>query len=359
MSKPAIHQIGSNLSFGDAISNDMLEIQASLTKLGFDSKIFAQYVDPRMTKHFNLFTEYKGDSKNIVLFHASIGGDLFDFVRKLPDKKILVYHNITPPDFFRGYNDHLVNLLGLGLEKMKEAVSYVDFAVGDSDFNRCDFVKMGFDDSKTDVLPIFVNFEKFEKPLNKKLQSHLKADGFKNIMFVGRFVPNKCQHDLIKVFSLYNRYFNPKSRLILIGNYVTFEQYYLRLKKLAKMLGVESNVIFADQVGFEDLATYYKSADLFMSMSEHEGFLVPVLESFSLNVPVLAYDAGAIAETMGNGGVVFKEKDFLSIAKTMDSILNDQNLRDEVIVRQHRRIKDFQRDRVEEKLMKVINRVLQ
>lgn len=358
MSKPAIHQFAANLSFGDAISNDMLEIKAALIRMGYESKIYAQYMDESMSRHFNLFNEYEGHSDNLILFHASIGGEVFDFVKKLPDKKIMIYHNMTPPQFLAGYNDHLANLLTQGPLKIKEILPYISYVVGDSDFNRKDIVDMGFDESKTDVLPIFVDFQKYDKPLNSGLQKSLREDGMKNMLFVGRFVPNKCHEDLIKAFYIYHQHFNKKSRLILIGNNDGMENYYLRLKKLVRMLGIESFVIFGEHVSFEDLATYYKSADLFLSMSEHEGFLVPVLECFHLGIPFLAYKAGAVGETMGGSGMLFEEKDFKKVAEMMHQIITDEALKKEIVSRQKDRVRNFHRSPVERKLESVIAKVL-
>ncbi|MDD4110572.1 MAG: glycosyltransferase family 4 protein [Clostridia bacterium] len=358
MTKIAIHQFAANLSFGDAISNDMLEIQAALIRLGYDSKIYAQYMDPQMSEYFNLFTEYKGDSNNLIFFHASIGGDIFDLVKNLPDRKILIYHNITPSSFFRGYNEHLANLLDQGECKLKEIFPYLSFAVGDSDFNRNDLVKMGFSEEKTDVLPIFLDFKKYDSPLNSRLQKDLKADGIKNILFVGRFAPNKRHEDLIKAFYVYHRYFNHKSRLIMVGGHSGMENYYLRLKKLIKILGMEEFVVLGEQVSFEDLVTYYKTADLFLSMSEHEGFFVPILECFYLGVPVLAYFAAAVPETMGGAGVIFKEKNLKNVAVMMDQLITDNSFKTKTINSQKQLLDDFKRDVIEQKLKLIINKVL-
>lgn len=358
MSQPAIHQFGANLSFGDAISNDMVEIQASLRKFGFKSNIYAQYMDPRMAKNFNLFTDYEGDPNNIILFHASIGGDVFDYVKGLPDKKVLIYHNVTPPEFMKGYNEHLVNLLEGGVRKVADFANDVEFAVGDSDFNRRDLVAMGFDEEKTDVLPIFVDFGKYDKSLNKQLQRKLTEGGITNVLFIGRYAPNKRQDDIVKAFYIYHKYFNSDSRLILVGSYDGMEDYYLRLQKLVEMLGIEESVIMESHVPFEDLATYYKCADLFLSMSEHEGFLVPILECFHLDIPILAYKAGAVPETMGKGGMLFGEKDYLKVAEMMEKILVDKALRGIMVREQRGRLEDFKRERVEGRLKEIINRVV-
>jgi len=354
MVRRAIHQLGTNLSFGDAISNDMLEIQKVLRELGYDSEIYAQCMDPRMAEHFNLFTKYRENPDNLLIFHASMGGGVFDFFEKLSGKKMIIYHNMTPADYFRGYNDYLANLLEQGLLKVKDLSDKVDFAVGDSDFSRRDLVKMGFVEEKTGVLPIFVDFKKYDNVVNQKLKNRLKVGDIKNILFVGRFVPNKCQEDIIKAFYVYHRYFNPKSRLILIGSNDGLETYWMRLKKLVEMLGIQANVVFGGHVSFEDLATYYKAADLFLSMSEHEGFFVPILECFHLGVPVLAYKAGAVLETMGAGGVVFDNKKYDYVAKKMDELISDDEFRKKVVTRQDERLKDFDINKTKEKFKQIL-----
>ncbi|MBI2463460.1 glycosyltransferase family 4 protein [Candidatus Peregrinibacteria bacterium] len=348
----SVHQFTSNLSYGDAISNDILEIQKTLLRWGYHSEIYGQHVDQKMTKYFHHFETYKGNSKNIILFHASIGCALFDYIKKLPDKKILIYHNITPPSYFEGYNDVLSSLLLQGQTHIRKMQPYVDIAVGDSDFNTRELIEYGYKNTAT--LPIYVDFKKFDKKNNHHLLAELCKDDTKNVLFVGRFSPNKCQHDIIKAFYIYKNHFEPNSRLILIGNHNGVELYMAQLKKLVSLLHLEDSVVFSGHVSLDDLVTYYRAAHLFLSMSEHEGFMVPLLESFYFNVPVLAYEAGAVPETLGNAGITFKEKKYEKVAQSMDSLIRDESLRNTVLQKQQERLKDFFQKRVEEKLQKIL-----
>lgn len=348
----SVHQFTCNLTHGDAISNDVLEIQKTLRRWGCHSEIYGQHVDQKMTKYFHHYETYKGNSKNIFLFHASIGCALFDYIKKLPDKKILIYHNITPPSYFDGYNNVLSSLLLQGQTHIRAIRPYIDLAIGDSEFNTRELIEYGY--KNTTTLPIYVDFKKFEKTNNYHLLSKLRKHDTKNVLFVGRFSPNKCQHDIIKAFYMYKNYFEPKSRLILIGSHDGLELYMAQLQKLVSLLHLDDSVLFPGHVSLDDLVTYYRTAHLFLSMSEHEGFMVPLLESFYLNVPVLAYKAGAVPETLGSAGMTFEKKDYEKVAQSMDALIRDESLRNTVLQKQQARLEYFSEKRVEEKLQKII-----
>lgn len=350
-----INQLAANLSFGDAISNEMVEIYKTLKRKGYKTRIFAQYLDPRMKQYFTHFSEYKGDKNNTLIFHASIGGEIFDYIKNLPDKKIMIYHNMTPAHFFEGYNDTLCKLLSEGRAHVKQLAPHIDLGVGDSDFNRKELEEYGY--AKTDVFPILFNPAKYDVPSVNSIETEMSKHGT-NILFVGRYSPNKKQDDVIKTFYIYKTYFNPDSHLHLIGNYDGSELYYLQLQALVRRLGLEESVTLHSHVSSEELVTFYRNADAFLCMSEHEGFLVPILESFHFNVPFFGFHAGAVPETAANGGVIFKEKDFYKIAESMDEVLKNKNRKTELIERQRNRLRDFGHDKLEEKLTRLIQSVI-
>lgn len=350
-----INQLAANLSFGDAISNEMVEIYKTLKRRGYKTRIFAQYLDPRMKQYFTHFSQYKGNKDNVLIFHASIGGEILDYVKNLPDKKIMIYHNMTPAHFFEGYNDTLYKLLSEGREYVKQLAEHIDLGVGDSDFNRKELEEYGY--ARTDVFPILLNPVKYDIPSVSHVQTEMSKHGT-NILFVGRYSPNKKQDDVIKAFYVYHKYFNTDSHLHLIGNYEGLEIYFLQLQALVQRLGLESHVTLHSHVSFEELVTFYRNADAFLCMSEHEGFLVPVLESFHFNVPFFGFHAGAVPETAADGGVIFKEKDFYKIAQSMDEILKNKNRKTELIERQRNRLRDFGHDKLEEKLTRLIESVI-
>jgi len=314
-----IHQFSSNFSYGDAISNHMRGIRKSLIEKGVKSRIFAAHVDDRSTREFNFYSDYEGNADNTILIHASTYSEVLDFVKDLPDRKVLIYHNITPAHFFEGWSEEFADLARRGIEQVKGLKDYVDEAYGVSEYNKKELLDLGFED--VGVWPICLDFAGFNGNCNKALLSELLRGGVKNILFVGRFAPNKKHDDILKAFYFYNKYFEPRSRLILVGGHDGMENYYGSILGMIRELGLDEKVLLPGLVPFEDLLSYYRAADLFLSMSEHEGFFVPALESFYMGVPVLAYNSSAVAETVGERGVLFDEKDYGEVAGMMEGIV--------------------------------------
>jgi glycosyltransferase involved in cell wall biosynthesis len=169
-----------------------------------------------------------------------------------------------------------------------------------------------------------------------------------NFLFVGRVIPNKCFHDLIKVFAFYQRYIDRNSRLLLVGEWVGFEKYYESLVRMVDELALK-DVVFTGHVDHDDLVAYYGVADLFLCLSEHEGYCVPLIEAFELGVPVMALDAGAVPETLGGAGLLIREKRIDEIAMMAHAIVTDEALRTKIVEGQ---------DRVLERMAAVDHRTL-
>jgi len=346
MSMIQIHQIHPTVSYGDAIGNDMVEIQSVLRKLGYNSNIYAQYIHPKIHGVKN-YVEYKkvSSSENILIMHYSIGygSDFFAFVKSLPDKKILIYHNITPPEYYRDINSEYEYHIKIGREELRNVRNIVELALGDSEFNRQELVKLGF--KNTGVLPIIIDLNKYGMNGNQKIIRKYD-DSLVNILFVGRFGPNKKIEDIIKCFHYYNKYINPNSRLFLVGSYDGMDKYYDKLKVLANKLNLK-NVCFTGHVSFEELISYYKLADIFITMSEHEGFCVPLLESMYFKIPIIAYHSTAIPYTLGDTGILVNNKDYEEIAELVNLLVEDDELRRKIVKKQTERLNDFERSKIE------------
>jgi hypothetical protein len=155
-------------------------------------------------------------------------------------------------------------------------------------------------------------------------------DGWTNIIFVGRVIPNKKFEDVIRAFHAYRTRHNPRSRLLLAGSYSGFERYLAMLHSLIARLGTP-DVHFLGHVSNEELSALYDVADLFLCASEHEGFCVPIIEAFYKRIPVLAYAATAVPATMDGGGVLYDTKDALDIARLMEAVLDDGRLEDAIL----------------------------
>ncbi len=350
-----IHQFSTSLTYGDAISDEMLEIQKVLRENGHRSEIFTRYFDPRLAGLRRDYREYRklSAAENVVIFHFSIGSPVSKLVFRIPDRKIMIYHNITPHNFFVDWHRILARECYKGRLEIKLFVDKVDLAVGDSEFNRRELEAVGY--PRTGVLPILIDFAKFDRP-GDPITRRLFGDGKTTILFVGRVIPNKRFEDLIKAFHLYKKCFNPDSRLILAGDYRGLERYYASLLALVDRIGVQ-DVHFSGHVDFGELLAYFELADVYLSLSEHEGFGVPILEAFHREIPVVGYDAGAVGETMNNGGVLVREKDLFRIAALIDVLVRETDIRGAVIQGQLKALKRYSRENVAEILWQHIEEV--
>ena len=350
-----IHQFSTSLAYGDAISDEMLEIQKVLREAGHSSEIFTRYFDPRMARLRRDYREYRKLSSpaHVVIFHFSIGSPVSKLFFRIPDRKIMIYHNITPHEFFIDWHRILARECYKGRLEIKLFVDKVDLALGDSEFNRRELERAGY--ARTGVLPILMDFSKFDRPGDPITRS-LLGDGKTTILFVGRVIPNKKFEDVIKVFSIYKTRFNPDSRLILAGDFRGLERYYASLLDLVDRLGLR-DVHFPGHVSFSELVTFFELADIYLSLSEHEGFGVPILEAFYRKIPVVGFDAGAVGETMNGGGVLLKEKDFLRIAALIDVLVRDRDIRQAAIRGQLRALEKFSRENVSRILLRHIEEV--
>lgn len=350
-----IHQILPSISYGDAVSNHVVEIREILRKMDYNSEIYAENIHPEMSSLAKPISEYKpvSSTSNIVLFHMAIGSDVSYFVKSLPDRRVLIYHNITPYSYFLEYNDELVNLTQRGRQELIIFKDCVDLALGDSEYNRKELEEAGF--KNTDVLSIIVDFDKYNQVTNRTL--HKYEENSVNLLFVGRYVPNKKIEDIIKIFYYYKNYINFNSNLFIVGSYSGMEKYYSNLKDIVKKLNLDC-VHFTGHVEFADLVEYFRLADVFLCMSEHEGFCVPLLECMYFDIPIIAYNSTAIPYTLGDSGILVNKKNYREIAEMIDIIVNDSHLRGKIIKKQRERLSYFDRDKIAEKFKRIIEDII-
>ena len=350
-----IHQFATSLSYGDAISDEMLEIQSALREKGHNSEIFIRFYEPRMAKYIHDFREYKTFSSpdNVVIFHFSIGSPVSKLFFRIPDKKIMIYHNITPSSYFLDYHRILTRECYKGRLEIKLFVDKVDLALGDSEYNRKELEQLGY--RNTGILPLLLNLDKFDSP-GDPVVHRIYDNGKWTVLFVGRVIPNKKFEDVIKVFTFYKKFFNPNSQLILAGDYRGMERYYFALQGLIDRLEIQ-DVHLTGHVDFRELVSYFKLADVYLSMSEHEGFGVPLLEAFHNRIPVVAFKAGAVEETMNGKGVLLAEKEFLQTAALLDKIHKDRAFKNDIVAQQLQALKKYSRKNVSQILMSHVEKV--
>ena len=309
---PEVHQVLATLGYGDAIGHEVLGIQRVLRGAGYESEIFVETADSRLE---HLTADYRdlpdtSHPDNLLIHHFSIGSRASRVAFALPDRMALVYHNITPPEFFVDVHPLLVQLCYLGRRELGAYAGRVQLALGDSEFNRAELEALGFAD--TAVLPVVPDFSHLAGPANF-MQAGAFDDDWVNLLFVGRMIPNKRIEDLVRAFHAYKRWFNPRSRLLLVGSHGGFERYLAMLHDFIARIGA-ADVHVLGHVTNEELTAYYEIADVFLCASEHEGFCVPLMEAFHMGVPVIAYAATAVPATMDGGGILYHRKDPMEIA---------------------------------------------
>jgi glycosyltransferase involved in cell wall biosynthesis len=324
-----IHQVLATLGYGDAIGHEVLGIQRVLRAAGHESEIFVETADPRLeplTRDYRELVDHSHPD-HLLLHHFSLGSKASRTAFALPDRMALIYHNITPPEYFVGVHRTLARQCFRGRRELRAYADRCDLAMGDSEFNRQDLEMLGF--PRTAVLPVVPDFSHLDRQPNWLLAGQFDDD-WTNILFVGRVIANKKIEDVIRFFHAYHTMFNPRSRLLLVGAQSGFERYLASLHQLVAELEMP-HVHFVSHVSDEELVAFYETADLFLCASEHEGFCVPLVEAFYMQVPVLAFAATAVPATMDGAGVLFEEKDPMHVAALMDAIISNVELQDTIV----------------------------
>ncbi|HEX3646732.1 MAG TPA: glycosyltransferase [Vicinamibacterales bacterium] len=324
-----IHQVLATLGYGDAIGHEVLGIQRVLRGAGYESEIFVETADHRLEPQTRDYRELVDFSHrdNLLLHHFSLGSRASRTAYALPDRMALIYHNITPPEYFVGVHRTLARQTFRGRRELQAYADRCDLAMGDSEFNRQDLEGLGF--PRTAVLPVVPDFSHLDRDPNWLL-AHDFDDEWTNVVFVGRVIANKKIEDLIRWFHAYHTIFNPRSRLLLVGAHSGFERYLSSLHQLVGRLGA-SDVHFLGHVSDEELVAFYETADLFLCASEHEGFCVPIVEAFYKQVPVLAFAATAVPSTMDGAGILFEDRDPIQVAALIDAIISNATLQDQIV----------------------------
>jgi glycosyltransferase involved in cell wall biosynthesis len=327
--RPRVHQIMATLGYGDAIGNEALGIQRALRAAGYDSEIIVETADPRLE---DLTVDYRDfhaevQAEDVLVHHFSLGSRASRTAFALPARMVLIYHNITPPEYFLSVHDQLVRQCYHGRRELLPWRARCDLALGDSEFNRQELEALGF--SPTAVLPVVPDFSHLDRePDPRPFDAY--DDDWTNILFVGRVIPNKRPDNVIRFFHAYKTLYNPRARLILAGSYGGFSTYLTQLHALIADLGVR-DVHILGQVSNAELTALYDVADLFLCASEHEGFCVPVIEAFYKRLPVMALAATAVPATMDGGGVLYDTRDPRDVAAIMHGLLSDAGRQDAVL----------------------------
>ncbi|MBI4301397.1 MAG: glycosyltransferase [Chloroflexi bacterium] len=342
----SFHQVLEAALPGDAIFHTAQIIRQWANERGYKSQIWANHIHPQVRREVRpLWHQINNGMGNIFMYHFGLSGEATQYVKKLQEsgsRVILFYYDFTPAHFFKYEDPMLYNKLKLAEEELHELSLLTEKALAISEYSMKDLTALDF--TEVGIVPPVVLNERWDAPPDSKILKRY-ADGKVNWLFVGRIAPNKRQEDIIKTFYYYKR-LNPDSRLLLVGSLGTTQVYYRWLLDLVEYLGL-SDVHFCGHVTQPELNAYYQVANAFVSMSEHEGFCVPLIESMYFDVPVIAYKAAAVPETLGEAGILIKQKDFPAVAELIHLLLEDETLRKQIIEGQRERLKAYSLERVQ------------
>lgn len=339
----AVHQLLPVFSVEDAIGSAVRRTQAMLRRMGFESHVYAELWDERLagTRPADRLLEDVGP-QDCVLYHLSIGAAAARIVERFPGRRVVVYHNITPPTYYRGVNPRVTYWLEQGQRDLARLVPAVDLVIGVSEYNLRDCLP--FRPRRTAVVPVPLDLERL-RPRPSKPQSPPL------LLFVGRAAPNKRLEELVRVLAALRATAVADARLALVGGSEDTERYVAAVRAFADALGV------ADAVDLEgrrrsdaEVGDLYARAAVYVCASEHEGFCVPLLEAMAFDVPVVALAAGAVPETAGEAAVLLGHRDPLVWAAVIARVLGDADLRHALVAAGRRRLADFSLEAVERRL---------
>jgi L-malate glycosyltransferase len=343
---PAAHR-------GDAVGDSARRTRDLLRAMGHDADLFALTIDDDLRHDVRSFSDPAAKTGDVTIFHFALPSPMSREFSALTHGRVLQYHNVTPAHFFAPYAPSLFRLATLARSELAGLARSTDLALGDSEYNRLELEELGF--PNTGVMPIAVNTDRLTHAPPHPVLDDILDDRLVNFLFVGRIAPNKRIEDHIRLAEQYKRYVDANYRFIFVGRYDVVPRYYASIRAmLSQYEMLEERFVFTGPVPDLELAAYYRASSVYISLSEHEGFCVPLLESMAMDVPVLAYGAAAVPDTLGGAGLQFAPKDLEYAAELLGMLAFEESPREEILDGQRRRLRDFGDHVVKQRLTNVL-----
>lgn len=332
---PAVHR-------GDAIGDHVRRARDLFRAWGHASEIYAMTAGADADADVRSWDEPGARRGDVTILHFATASPMSAAFAAVPGRRVLHYHNVTPAHFFAPFDAGIARACNAARVELAALAGRVDLAAGGSAFNRQELVSLGF--TRTTVTPILLDLDRLRRAPRVPALEWLLQDGLANILFVGRLVPNKRIEDHIRLAEHYKRYVDTAYRFIFVGRYDVVPGYYEAIRRMvATYRMVPDRFWFTGPVPEAELAAYYRNAHAYVSLSEHEGFGVPLVEAMAMDVPVLAFGAAAVPETMGGAGVTFRPKDLECAAELLGGLIYDEPFRAGVLDGQRTRVRAFER----------------
>ncbi len=348
-----ISQITPFLKYGDITGNTVLNLQEVIRGMGIKSDIYAAAAEEVFRGRVQELACLDDEKNSTVIYHMFTDSEATRVVAGLKTpRKIMFYYYISPPDYFSDY--HAVMHHKRGREELTFLKDHIALSITNSKYSERSLNEIGYE--RTLVLPPLINLREYTQEPNPCFWEMYRDDHV-NILFAGRLSPADKLEDIIGVFNYYHKRINPKSRLFLVGDYLGHMGYYRKLLALIYELQIK-NVFITGRVSHGQLLAYYKLADVFISLSESDGCCTPIIVSMHFQIPVIAYNSGAVPEVLGEAGRLVDDKDIRETARLVDLLVSDKKIRKETLNRQSERIADYHPDKVFLLYKKAIEKII-
>lgn len=333
MRKPNVYILTPSLMPHDAIGNDVRGMAAALRTAGYTVEVFAQEIDAACRDAGSILDvrEHRRwqDPHAILIYHHSMAWPKGEQLIETAAARLMIrYHNITPARLFSRYSEPHYRACKDGDASTRRLARIARaWFLGASAFNCEELIRLGAPPSRTAALAPFHSTEALSSVPFDAVTLDRYKDGSTNILFVGGLKPNKGHLRALGVFAEYRRRSNPDARLIFAGTVdPRLESYQQELLRAAELMRLTKHVVFAGRVTETELRSLYTLADVFLCVSEHEGFCVPLVEAMFFRLPIVAWGAAAVSETVAKAGLVCDDFDPGCLAECMEKVVEDGNL---------------------------------
>ena len=358
----AVHQLLPSLHVADASGSHTLRARDALRAAGFESELFVEHVDPPLAGEAypaRDLDRYVRPGRTVLLYQLAVGSALVEQILPRKEPVLVNYHNLTPASFFWQWAPEWLDAVQLGRRQLVRLAPRVSHAIAVSQFNERDLIDTGY--SSTSVVPPFVDDRAFagtpDPDAMARRRAEKEASGGARWLFVGKLLPHKAAHDLLKALAMYRRVYDPLAHLVLVGGQPV-PAYLAALREFVHALGLDGAVEFAGGVSSGELAACYETADVFVCLSDHEGFCFPLIEAMRCELPVVAYDAGAVSDTLGTAGILIPDKSPAQVAAAVNRVCTDVTLRQSLILAGRQRLDAFDQQRTAVQFVQQIRQVL-
>ncbi|HEX3840626.1 MAG TPA: glycosyltransferase family 4 protein [Acidimicrobiales bacterium] len=319
-----VHQFVPMLHRYDAVGEHTRAFRHRLTEAGITSRIYTELPDPDTAEETRPYLAYPEEAEpgDVLVYQFATESVMARWLAARPEPLVVNYHSATPPGYFIPWNNGIARLQVQSLLELADIAPHADLGVAVSEFDAAELRAAGC--PSTVVIPVAnVTYPPIapDPETLERLEEERRARGpGASWLSVGRLAPNKGHHDVVAALFVARMTTDPDAHLTLVGA-PSEPNYAHALRRYANSLGLSDAVDFVSGIDGTQLAAYYRASDVLVMLSDHEGFGVPLIEAMGHGTPVVAYDAGAVAEILGDAGVLLEKKHPRHVASAIHRLL--------------------------------------